>query len=309
MAAGLLLVLLQLASPAAAQLQAAMSLPKSGCTAVPVGCYSDCLGGARGVGVNSRTLSVGVSGCCNEDQDAPGGCKSCPKACLNAGMVAQCPASGHECPVCTTKDLDQMYCADLCAEMFGGEGYAGVEAGAQCFCGAAISPAAKLNDGTHKCDNPCAGKPGSVCGGNCAIDIVKIECGVAWGLPLILVLGLGAVFYVSGGVAYNHKVGGQPLGPAALPHQEFWLELAGLVRDGAKFAADKTAAELQARGVMGGGAGPGPAAAAADGQPELETPLAAGEAASTKSGSSEAEPAPAAAAAAASSSSDDHLVE
>ena len=47
------------------------------------------------------------------------------------------------------------------------------------------------------------------------------------------VLLLGAVLYATAGIVYNWKVEGVP-GPSreALPHREFWGEIAGLCADG-----------------------------------------------------------------------------
>ena len=218
--------------PAALADSAPVDLPISGCSARKLGCYSDCLG-ALGKDLNSRTLSVGVSGCCNVDQDPIGGCVECPTACLNAGMKEQCPASGHSCPKCASASLDSTYCADLCAQM--GFEHSGVEAGSQCFCGREINSKAVLNAPGKTCDQACAKGGGLTCGGNCAIDVMEIDCGSNWGWVFILMLGVCAGIYVGGGVGYAHKVKGAPLTPAALPHREFWIAGYGLVCDGAMF--------------------------------------------------------------------------
>ena len=54
-----------------------------------------------------------------------------------------------------------------------------------------------------------------------------------WGWALILTLLIGGSVYVLGGIAHAVKVKGEPAGLGALPHQQFWTELAGLVVDGA----------------------------------------------------------------------------
>ena len=54
-----------------------------------------------------------------------------------------------------------------------------------------------------------------------------------WGWALILTLLIGGAVYVLGGIAHAVKVKGEPPGLGALPHQQFWTELAGLVVDGA----------------------------------------------------------------------------
>ena len=79
-----------------------------------------------------------------------------------------------------------------------------------------------------------------MCGGNCAITMYEIQCGNNWGLPIILILLIGGIVYVSGGIAYNHKTKGTPLGKEALPNQDFWANMSALVVDGAIFSAAKT---------------------------------------------------------------------
>ena len=84
-----------------------------------------------------------MSGCCNTDQDPPGGCPACHTACVNAAEKAAnkdfltdvCPAAGPTCPVCTGATLTGQRCADYCAQMNPGFQFAGVEFGIQCFCG------------------------------------------------------------------------------------------------------------------------------------------------------------------------------
>lgn len=225
-------------------------LPKSGCTGTPVGCWSDCLGGDGATTV--RTLPVGVSGCCQEDQDPPGGCPACPKACVNAEAKKSnpdfvkdvCPAAGHVCPSCVGSQLTGQGCADLCAEMNPDFAVAGVEYGVQCFCGMEIHAHAKLNDPTHKCDMPCGGNPSEKCGGGCALTVYEIDCGSNWGWGFLVTLLVGSVLYVSGGVAYNHKALGQPIGVDALPHRSFWGAAHGLVVDGGVFFADNVKKQI-----------------------------------------------------------------
>ena len=143
----LCLVVAALAAPAAASTPTStgpsVHLPLSGCEATPVGCWSDC-----GGGVSKRTLPIGVSGCCNTDQDPPGGCPACHTACVNAAEKAAnkdfltdvCPAAGHTCPVCTGATLTGQRCADYCAQMNPDFQFAGVEFGIQCFCGCVLIP-------------------------------------------------------------------------------------------------------------------------------------------------------------------------
>lgn len=233
-------------------------LPKSGCTATPVGCWSDCLAGGGGSATQTRTLPIGVPGCCQEDQDPPGGCPTCPKACVNALAKKSnpdfvedvCPAAGHVCPACVSSQLTGQGCADLCAEMNPEFAVAGVEYGVQCFCGMEIHANAKLNDPAHKCDMPCGGSAAEKCGGGCALTMYEIDCGSDWGWALMITLLVGSVLYVSGGVAYNHKTLGQPIGVDALPHRSFWGAAHGLVVDGGVFFVENVKREIaKQRGV------------------------------------------------------------
>lgn len=114
---------------------APFKLPLSGCTATPIGCWADCLG-AAGSETDSRTLPIGVHGCCQEDQDPPGKCPSCMTACVNPayakapGFVEDsCPTgSGPEhCPTCNPNQMTQGTCGDYCAGM--GYSIAGAEYG------------------------------------------------------------------------------------------------------------------------------------------------------------------------------------
>lgn len=57
--------------------------------------------------------------------------------------------------------------------------------------------------------------------------------GSAWGATFLLVVFVCSMLYLSAGVVYNVKVKGQPLGSGSLPHKENWLQVTGLVRDGA----------------------------------------------------------------------------
>lgn len=230
-------------------------LPKSGCTGTPIGCWSDCLAGGS---AQLRTLPIGVSGCCQTDQDPPGGCPTCPKACVNAEakksnpdfLTDVCPAAGHVCPTCVGSQLTGQGCADLCAEMNPEFAVAGVEYGVQCFCGTEIHAHSKLNDPTKKCDMPCGGNPAEKCGGGCALTVYEIDCGSNWGWTLLLTLCVGSVLYVGGGVAYNHKTLGQPLGVDALPHRSFWTAAHGLVVDGTVFFMENAKREIaKQRGV------------------------------------------------------------
>ena len=50
----------------------------------------------------------------------------------------------------------------------------------------------------------------------------------------LFVLSVGG--YVGGGVLYNHRTKGIPIGKQALPHMEFWAEIGHLVVDGVEFA-------------------------------------------------------------------------
>jgi hypothetical protein len=109
-----LLALLPLAAAAVERTPTgpAVHLPNTGCSATPIGCWTDCLGADGATAI--RTLPIGVSGCCQTDQDPPGGCPACATACVNAHQKATtkdfdtdtCPAKGAgTCPVCAAPQL------------------------------------------------------------------------------------------------------------------------------------------------------------------------------------------------------------
>ena len=226
-------------------------LPISKCSAVSLGCYSDCLGlpdppPAAAWPAKSRALAVGVGGCCAETQDPVGGCSGCPTACLNgkpAGPASsdECPST-DACPICDPKLLTSTYCADLCAQM--GFTFGGAEGGNQCYCGHEITPTSKLAPG--HCTIACEGQLSEICGGGCAIDVYQLDCGSDWGWAVILILFIGGGLYAGGGVVHSHKIQGKPLGVEALPHRDFWIGVVGLVCDGCTFSV------ARAKGTKGG---------------------------------------------------------
>ena len=66
------------------------------------------------------------------------------------------------------------------------------------------------------------------------------------------------MLYLLGGVGYSVKVQGKAPGLAALPHQRFWAEAAGCVRDGLLLSARTIKAKAaEMRGGAGGGGGGG----------------------------------------------------
>ncbi len=76
-----------------------------------------------------------------------------------------------------------------------------------------------------------------------------------WGLAFIIALLVVSAVYVGGGLGYNIKTQGMPLGPQALPHRERWVELGGLVVDGAGFVKAVVRAKVYSAPmpVTGGG--------------------------------------------------------
>ena len=52
-----------------------------------------------------------------------------------------------------------------------------------------------------------------------------------WGLPFLLVVGLGGAVYFGGGYLHGKRTRGAR-GVQALPHAQHWLALHGLVSDG-----------------------------------------------------------------------------
>merc|ERR1711871_623756 len=57
----------------------------------------------------------------------------------------------------------------------------------------------------------------------------------AWKLPFVILFFVGGALYITGGVYYNFKKKGVPLGIEAIPNINFWRELPGLVNDGVRF--------------------------------------------------------------------------
>ena len=111
-----------------------------------------------------------------------------------------------------------------------------------------------------------------------------------WGIFFIMLLGLGAAGYIGGGVTYNHRLrGAGGAGGASavqwspayvkqlLPHQMLWAEVAGLVRDGARFTI--AAAKKAMDGHRGGGG-----ASAADPLVGADAPAAEEEASADRRG-------------------------
>jgi hypothetical protein len=228
-----------------------IELPISKCTAKPIGCWSDCMGGPVGP-ASIRTLPIGVPGCCEVGQDPAGACPNCPKACVNAlalkntpNFVADvCPSAGHTCPTCVGGKLTPETCADFCAQMDPAYTIGGVEYGTQCYCGVEMNENSKLDDPDHKCDMPCPGNPAEKCGGGCAISVYEIECGSEWGWTLLLILLICTTLYLGGGTAYSYKAQGKK-GVDALPHPEFWTTFRGLVEDGTAFFMQKVKAATE----------------------------------------------------------------
>lgn len=186
----------------------AVHLPSTGCTAVPIGCWTDCLGADGATSI--RTLPIGVSGCCSTDQDPPGGCPNCATACVNAHQKATtkdfdkdvCPAKGNKCPACVAPQLTGAKCADFCAEMNPNFVFAGVEFGVQCFCGTEMDALSKKDDPLKPCTTPCGGSPTEMCGGGCSLTMYEINCGSAWGAAFLITIFVCTLLYVGGGVGY-----------------------------------------------------------------------------------------------------------
>ena len=66
----------------------------------------------------------------------------------------------------------------------------------------AIKPA---KDGPDGCNTPCKGKAGETCGGGWHNTVMRIECGSAWGWPVIITLMFCSALYLGGGVAYANE--------------------------------------------------------------------------------------------------------
>ena len=85
----------------------------------------------------------------------------------------------------------------------------------------------------------------------------------SWGWTFVVALTVCSTLYVSGGVAYSHKVKGESLAaanmPKLLPHVEQWTAFGGLVSDGVSFSKaswlayrDASGAVAQVAGSVGG---------------------------------------------------------
>ena len=59
-----------------------------------------------------------------------------------------------------------------------------------------------------------------------------------WGLPFLLIVGLGGAVYFGGGYLHGKRTRGAR-GVQALPHAQHWLALHGLVSDGVAHPAEK----------------------------------------------------------------------
>ena len=73
-----------------------------------------------------------------------------------------------------------------------------------------------------ECNSPCGGDPAKMCGGFKRIEIYTLSCTTAWGWPVVITLLVCFMCYIGGGIGYNVKTKGVPLGLSALPNTEFW---------------------------------------------------------------------------------------
>jgi hypothetical protein len=60
-------------------------------------------------------------------------------------------------------------CISICRER--GFGYAGIQAGQQCFCGKTYGKYGKAEN----CSTPCSGNPGQICGGSWANSVYRVK--------------------------------------------------------------------------------------------------------------------------------------
>ena len=208
-----------------------------------------------------RVLSV-VAPCGGAPNPNPKACASClpdGKDWALTDASVDCPTKANSCAACDKTKVTPLYCQQLCTQM-GQFRYAGVEAGAQCFCGDDISP--KTASDPKNNNAKCSGDASQMCGGNNVIAIYEIACahaghapdsvdeeGSGWGSGFIVLLLLGFVFYAGGGTAYNMRMQGLPF-KQALPHQHFWRNAYGLIADGVTFS------RARAQGVEGGAGRP-----------------------------------------------------
>lgn len=109
-------------------------------------------------------------------------------------------------------------------------------------------PSVKLligSDGSMRLSAPAAGH------WHMSLEGVSFSAaGSAWGAVFLIMFVVGAMLYVGGGVGYAVKVKQAPPSIQAHPHSSLWLQLAGLVRDGAIYAQSQARAKLN--GAAGG---------------------------------------------------------
>eukprot|EP01046_Picozoa_sp_COSAG06_P003663 COSAG06_NODE_146_length_22145_cov_11.714733_11_plen_349_part_00 len=227
-------------------LVAALALPpvSRSCSSELVGCYKD--------QAAPRTLRFHLDGCPTKtDWGAPE------------------PPMPTPSPKCDPKQVSIEYCATQCAQWNPWAGstaefFVGLESGigvegarpeyAECLCDdVAHGPeavqilAGKPAAAAIACPAKCPGaEPGGLdqCGGapgTWALNIYRVNCGSAWGLPFLIALAVLCAGYVVGGIGWSVRVSGAAPGLHAHPHFEQWGQLGGLVKDGALF----TKARLQ----------------------------------------------------------------
>ena len=245
--AGLLHVAQQILSADAAD----PTLP-SKCSGKFVGNFKDAVGGyGDGAPKTGRVMPVATP-CGGGPKKNPKPCPTCASDGKDWAIMdpkIQCPSTPNACSGCPGS-LKPQTCMGAC-NMFGKFRYAGVEDGTQCFCGDALpsqkaDPKAKLV--------ACKGDAKQMCGGADIIGVYEVTCiggtgadstgaeaaangTYGWGLTFVILLA--ATTYFGGGTAWNMVIKGATSYHEALPHRPMWLNLYGLVMDGAQFSGAK----------------------------------------------------------------------
>ena len=172
------------------------------------GCFNDYEPNAAGD--PQRLLRFGAPGC--------------------GGDVEHEPPQLSKTVKCDATKLTPEMCGAMCfslGQATDGKPYrlAGVEDANQCFCDMVRNPSYPVGnkrEAETECNSPCGGDPAKMCGGFKRIEIYTLSCTTAWGWPVVITLLVCFMCYFGGGIGYNVKTKGVPLGLSALPNTEFW---------------------------------------------------------------------------------------
>lgn len=212
-----------------------------------------------------------AAGCVNSLRALPYNVPGCFAGDRNPASTRKAPNP----PPCDPLKESNAYCVQECIDWapripeIGSSSatfYVATQAGYACFCGAEehaqryVTDANKVTDAA--CNNPCgcpangcpagtggtgsagpspAGKAGEMCGGGWRNTTMRVSCGFQWGAYFLIAFSLSSAFYLGAGILGPWRRGssGGLTAKQALavhPHYHRWVELAGLVADGAAYA-------------------------------------------------------------------------